>query len=272
MLVDQWKKKAELYRTNALLIPLGDDFRFSQSTEWDVQRVNYEALFDHINSEHRHFVEAKFGTLQQYFDAVHQEQRELKREFPTLSGDFFTYADRSDNYWSGYYTSRPYYKRLDRVLLHYVRAAEMLYAWRMWDPAAKFDEMLQNARRELSLFQHHDGITGTAKTHVVNDYARRMLSAVTTCQFVMQQAVYRLLTKPSVCNKKLKTISYILLNIIIHFCIARFIYQTINSIISTWTTLVGPALATVAARLSWAMNCRLSTLFYIIHWLVGAKN
>uniref|UniRef100_A0A034VPW8 Alpha-mannosidase 2 n=1 Tax=Bactrocera dorsalis TaxID=27457 RepID=A0A034VPW8_BACDO len=83
MIVDQWKKKAELYRTNVLLIPLGDDFRFSQSTEWDVQRVNYEALFDHINSEHRHFVEAKFGTLQQYFDAVHQEQRELNREIPT---------------------------------------------------------------------------------------------------------------------------------------------------------------------------------------------
>ncbi|XP_054725610.1 alpha-mannosidase 2 [Anastrepha obliqua] len=198
MLVDQWKKKAELYRTNALLIPLGDDFRFSQSTEWDVQRVNYEALFDHINSEHRHFVEAKFGTLQQYFDAVHQEQRELMREFPVLSGDFFTYADRVDNYWSGYYTSRPYYKRLDRVLLHYVRAAEMLHAWRPWDPSAKFDVMLQNARRELSLFQHHDGITGTAKTHVVTDYARRMLDAVTTCQFVMQQAVYRLLTKPSI--------------------------------------------------------------------------
>ncbi|XP_011194009.1 alpha-mannosidase 2 [Zeugodacus cucurbitae] len=198
LIVDQWKKKAELYRTNALLIPLGDDFRFSQSTEWDVQRVNYEALFDHINSEHRHFVEAKFGTLQQYFDAVHQEQKEMKREFPTLSGDFFTYADRSDNYWSGYYTSRPYYKRLDRVLLHYVRAAEMLYAWRSWDPAAKFEEKLQNARRELSLFQHHDGITGTAKTHVVNDYAHRMLSAVTACQFVMQQSVYRLLTKASI--------------------------------------------------------------------------
>ncbi|XP_013106959.1 alpha-mannosidase 2 [Stomoxys calcitrans] len=200
LIVDQWKKKAELYRTNVVLFPLGDDFRYSQSTEWEVQRLNYEALFSHINGERKYFVEAKFGTLQEYFDAVHEEQRQKARTFPTLSGDFFTYADRADNYWSGYYTSRPFHKRMDRVLTHYVHSAEMLSAWHSWDASVKFDEMLEDARRQLSLFQHHDGITGTAKTHVVEDYANRMLGAVKNCKFVMQQSVYKLLTKKSIYN------------------------------------------------------------------------
>lgn len=51
LIVDQWQKKSMLYKTRSLLIPLGDDFRFTQSSEWEAQRVNYDKLFDYINNE-----------------------------------------------------------------------------------------------------------------------------------------------------------------------------------------------------------------------------
>lgn len=121
LIIDQWKKKATLYKTKTVLIPLGDDFRYSQNTEWEAQRKNFDKLFEFINNEPSLHVEAKFGTLQEYFDAVHAEKK--LHEFPSLSGDFFTYADRDDHYWSGYFTSRPYHKRLDRILMSYLRYA-----------------------------------------------------------------------------------------------------------------------------------------------------
>uniref|UniRef100_A0A2M3ZE22 Alpha-mannosidase n=1 Tax=Anopheles braziliensis TaxID=58242 RepID=A0A2M3ZE22_9DIPT len=201
-IVDQWRKKSRLYRTRNVLIPLGDDFRYTTSNEWQAQRVNYERLFEYINNEPSLNVEARFATLQDYFDAVRSSAKGVQ-EFPSLTGDFFTYCDVNQDYWSGYYTSRPFHKRQDRILMHYVRSAEMLHAWSNWDSSATAEwaalaKRLEYARQQLSLFQHHDGITGTAKDHVVEDYAQRMARAIEECKFVMQQATYRLLTKASV--------------------------------------------------------------------------
>ena len=48
------------------------------------------------------------------------------RLFTVLKGSFFTYADKEDEYWSGYYTSRPFMKRLGREVESTLQAAEML--------------------------------------------------------------------------------------------------------------------------------------------------
>ena len=109
-LLDQYRKKSQLYRTNSVLIPLGDDFRYDSSKEWDLQYQNYKKIMDYVNSSPDLNAEIQFGTLEDYFTSVRTdvatEGKKVEDYFPSLSGDFFTYADRDDHYWSGYFTSR----------------------------------------------------------------------------------------------------------------------------------------------------------------------
>ena len=57
----------------------------------------------------------KFSTVDEYFTALWKSKEQYKIEFPTHSGDFIPYNGvYVGTYWTGYFTSRPNFKRLVR--------------------------------------------------------------------------------------------------------------------------------------------------------------
>ena len=205
MLADQYRKKAELFKTDALFIPLGDDFRWESLAEWDAQMKNYGILFGEINGNKNHNMKIQWATLADYFNHVMRRDRG-DTPLNSLAGDFMTYADRDQHYWSGYYTSRPFQKRFSRIAENDQRSADILFSLALSEcnrlkenskkcdfPIAQLMQQLTGGRRNLAIFQHHDGITGTAKDFVVEDYGVRMLSAMKDFRYVQQVAASFLL-------------------------------------------------------------------------------
>ena len=80
-------------------------------------------------------------------------------------------------YWSGYFSTRPFMKKLSRELASSLRASEILFTWaynlalRMENKAmvktfeANYMTLIK-ARTNLALFQHHDAITGTGEIRI----------------------------------------------------------------------------------------------------------
>ncbi|XP_072309495.1 alpha-mannosidase 2 [Eucyclogobius newberryi] len=202
LLLDQYRQKSRLFQTPVLLVPLGDDFRFVDRSEWQNQFKNYQLLFDFMNQSPELHVKARFGTLKDYFEALHKHLDSSQERLPAVGGDFFTYADRDDHYWSGYFTSRPFYKRLDRALEATLRGAEILFSLALAEsrrlhsnlfPGVELFGHLTSGRRSLALFQHHDAVTGTARDAVVRDYGNKLLDSILKLQHVIQSSAHLLL-------------------------------------------------------------------------------
>ena len=199
LLHQQYRKKASLFRHKVLLVPLGDDFRYDRNIEWDQQYTNYIKLFDYMNQKKEWNVNARFGTLQDYFMELKKHVKSTNADvhelFPTLQGDMFPYTDHDGQFWTGYFTSRPFDKMFGREIEVYLRVAEILstlagaMSMNRQVDFKYFNEKCQNkltvARRELGLFQHHDAITGTSLPHVANDNEERLNLALKSTREVM---------------------------------------------------------------------------------------
>ena len=166
LLLEQYGRTGSLLPHNGL-VPLGDDFRYNNAAEFDQQILVF------INSHDYHAM-VTFGILLDYYTEV----RARMSKFNTLTGDLFVYSDIVSEgrpaYWSGYYSTRPFLKPLSRQLASKLRVTEILYTMavslartvrsglHLGIMKSSYDQ-LEEARRDLGLFQYRDWFTGTSR-------------------------------------------------------------------------------------------------------------
>eukprot|EP00980_Cylindrotheca_fusiformis_P014282 scaffold3791_cov137-Cylindrotheca_fusiformis.AAC.9 len=110
--------------------------------------------------------------------------------------DFFPYSDQEHNFWTGYFTSRASLKRQERLGSAFLLAARQIESLADIDGKASDPQQSSAAFHELEdaigVLQHHDGVSGTAKQHVSNDYSRRLQSGIDSVRVVTTKKLRRL--------------------------------------------------------------------------------
>lgn len=196
--------QANVTRTNHIMWTMGDDFQYQYAESWFKQM---DKLIHYVNQDGR--VNALYSTPSMYTDA----KQAAKESWPLKLDDYFPYADSANAYWTGFYTSRPALKRYIRLLSGYYMAARQLEFLVGKRSTSANTDRLGDA---LGIAQHHDAVTGTAKQHTTNDYAKRLAIGSSEAEAVVGSALSCLIDSKSNGNctaSKLKFIQCQLLNI-----------------------------------------------------------
>jgi hypothetical protein len=139
-----------------------------------------EAMISYINTHNKHNVKVLMSTPSQYIEALKKENI----VFSSYYNDMFPYSDEKDEFWSGFYTSRPNTKKMVKDGSAYLHATSKAFALKAIDQKTKDEEITKILEAKDGLFdsmgvyQHHDAITGTDMEFVAEDYAYRLQRAM----------------------------------------------------------------------------------------------
>ncbi|KAH3763717.1 lysosomal alpha-mannosidase [Pelomyxa schiedti] len=205
------RERLAMYRTNNLLMLFGHDFAFQNAA---VEFGNMTMIVDWINKHESDYnLTVVYSTPSDYFNTIHSTQV----EFPTYEGpdffpysqstncpDFFPYSQSTNCFHSGYYSSHSCLKIRSRQADRAIRWGDQLLSWVVTDSVAPTNEelsMIQEARRNEALIQHHDSVTGTSREIPTDDDMARLEGAIENCtEFAttfMPQLLLRTISSPT---------------------------------------------------------------------------
>ncbi|KAF7495939.1 Lysosomal alpha-mannosidase [Sarcoptes scabiei] len=185
-IIDRFVNRANqfqrFYATNHLMFPMGTDFHYQDAHVWF---KNLDKLIKHVNDAGVG-VNVLYSTPSCYTKALF----EANRTWTTKTDDFFPYASDPNSVWSGYFTSRPALKRMERVGNNLLQACKQLEVLANLEDQ---EEKVTRLREAMGVMQHHDAVSGTEKQHVADSYAKDLSSAMIDCQEVIGSSIQKIL-------------------------------------------------------------------------------
>lgn len=127
-------------------------------------------------------IELIYSTPSIYIDAVAAQNI----EWTTKYDDGFPYADHDAAYWTGYFSSRANDKKYMRDASHTFHSSNKLFALASIDLETSDEQITRivEAKEQMmdtvGIVQHHDGITGTGKQHVADDYVKKVFNGISS--------------------------------------------------------------------------------------------
>uniref|UniRef100_A0ABM5FLY9 Alpha-mannosidase n=1 Tax=Pogona vitticeps TaxID=103695 RepID=A0ABM5FLY9_9SAUR len=178
--------QAKHYRTNHIVMTMGSDFQYENALLW---YKNLDKLIKHVNAKQLNGsrVHVLYSTPSCYLWELNKANLSWSMKYD----DFFPYADGPHQFWTGYFTSRPALKRYERLSNNFLQVCnqlEMLAGLQAnMGPYGNANSSV--LRQAMGVAQHHDAVSGTAKQHVTNDYAKQLSSGWDACQTVVSNAL-----------------------------------------------------------------------------------
>eukprot|EP01059_Diplonema_ambulator_P008478 TRINITY_DN18114_c0_g1_i1.p1 TRINITY_DN18114_c0_g1~~TRINITY_DN18114_c0_g1_i1.p1 ORF type:complete len:1107 (+),score=202.08 TRINITY_DN18114_c0_g1_i1:107-3322(+) len=169
--------QSQSFKTDHQMWACGEDFNYQNAIHW---YHNLDKLIHYVNQNTS--INIFYSTPSVY---VEQKKKanitwEVRKDdiFPLMEGD-------GHAFWSGYFTSRPSLKRQVRVASNFLNAARQLEVLSKV-PVSKISQLTtrpsprvgsswtDSLEGTVGLATHHDGMSGTERQNVANDYAQRI--------------------------------------------------------------------------------------------------
>ncbi|KAK9506080.1 hypothetical protein O3M35_008078 [Rhynocoris fuscipes] len=167
------------------MLTMGSDLNYQQAEK---NFANLDKLIRYLNRLYRNQLYVFYSTPSCYLNAVN----EAKIEMPSKADDFFPYASKQNEYWAGYFTSRPTLKRFERIGNNFLQVGKQILA--MANSPLSLD--ISRAKEAMGVMQHHDAITGTSREYVAHDYARLLTNALEKVMQASSKALNTLVRAP----------------------------------------------------------------------------